>query len=153
MEKKIFRSRISVLLVIILFTVLLLPIIPIINSGNISDPAAFYTVVGVIVFIVLLLGGTRYIISNKWLYIKLWFIPFGQEDISVITSVKRSYNPLSSPAGSLKRLRVNFLCNSFWLISPVREQEFLDTLKEINPKIQINVSNKNDWWRIWDWDI
>jgi hypothetical protein len=55
-------------------------------------------------------------------------------------------------AGSFKKLKITK--SGFpYLISPVREQEFLDTLKEINPNISIRVSNKKGWWRFWDWDI
>jgi hypothetical protein len=39
------------------------------------------------------------------------------------------------------------------LISPVREQEFLEALKTVNPSIQITVSDKKGVWRFWDWDI
>ena len=41
-----------------------------------------------------------------------------------------------------------------WLnVSPVREQEFIETLKAINPDIEINVSDKKGIWRILGWDI
>ncbi|MDR0384874.1 MAG: PH domain-containing protein [Prevotellaceae bacterium] len=72
-----------------------------------------------------------------------------------IVSVKRSYNPLSSPAASLKRLQICVRNQKFpyLLISPVREHEFLDMLKSINSAIDIQVSEKRGKWRIWDLDI
>ena len=80
----------------------------------------------------------------------------GSIEISYISSVKRSYNPLSSPAASLKRLRIDLIGGSIFsytLISPVREQEFIKELKSLNPNIMINVPDKKGIWRIQDWDI
>lgn len=155
MERIVFRSRISVLLIIFISIVISPGIILTIRSGNIFNPG-FYTIVGVIVFIVFILSGIRYVITDKQLLLKIWGIPFGSYSISQIISVERSYNPLSSPAASLKRLRVRFKKGYKWpivLISPVREPEFLEKLKEINPGIDIQVNNKKARYRIWDWDI
>ena len=111
-----------------------------------------YTVSSVLLFIVLLFGGMRYVISGEKLYLKMWFISVGSRNIVDIVSVDRSYNLISSPANSLKRLRI---CskNSSILISPVREKEFIETLKAINPDIEVHIPEKTGIWRIWDWDI
>jgi hypothetical protein len=81
----------------------------------------------------------------------------GSVDIWDIVSIRRSYNPISSCAASLKRLEITFRGRSKkysgMLISPVREQEFFDTLKVIKPHIRINAPVKKDVWRFWDWDI
>jgi hypothetical protein len=82
----------------------------------------------------------------------MWGICFWSCNLSHIASVERSYNILSSPACSLKRLKIRGV-NIFVLISPAREQEFLDTLKKANPDIYIRVHDKKAWWRIWDLDI
>ena len=87
--------------------------------------------------------------------------PFVRIPISGITSVERSHNPWNGLAVSLKRLRLRFDRSYRWnppwpclpLVSPVREREFLETLKTINPNIQINVNDKKGWWCFWDWDI
>ncbi|MFR9580623.1 MAG: PH domain-containing protein, partial [Rikenellaceae bacterium] len=74
-----------------------------------------------------------------------------------IKTIKRSYNSLSSPAASLKRLEVKFYHKGraqSGLISPVREEEFITKLKEINPYIQVTINQKrNSILRFWDWDI
>jgi len=153
MEKKVFRSRISVLLVIILLAVLLPVAISIIRLGNIFNPG-FYIFLGVIVFIVFTLTGMRYVISGNKLHLEMWFISSGSVNIANIVSIKRTYNPLTSPAASLKRLAIH--CTTGWmggLISPVREKEFFEALKVVNPDIYIRVNDKKGWWRIWDWDI
>ena len=116
-----------------------------------------YTVsIVVIIVCVFIFGGIRYVITDKQVLLKFWGLT-GSCPLNQIVSVKRSYCPLSSPAASLKRLEVRFRKGytelPFCYISPVREQEFLETLKMLNPNIQIDVSNKKGWWRIWDWNI
>ena len=39
------------------------------------------------------------------------------------------------------------------LISPVREQEFIEDLKAINPDIYVRIPIKEGIWRIYNWDI
>jgi len=158
MEKKVFRSRISVLLsVIILLAILPVIIVPIVHSDNIFNHG-FYVSFGVMIFVIFLLGGIRYEITDEKLLIKMYGFLNGSYSISQITSVERSYNLLSSPAASLKRLRVDIKEGygkwlPYCLISPVREQEFLETLKRMNPDIDIRVNDKIEWWRFWDWDF
>lgn len=84
----------------------------------------------------------------------------GNVRISDIISVKRSYNPLSAPACSLKRLRIDLrkqakfpLLSPYLLLSPVREQEFIKELKSVNPDIYVCVPYKKGIWRVQDWDI
>jgi hypothetical protein len=119
-----------------------------------------YVICGLFVFVVLVLLGMRYIISGDRLYIKMFFSSFESINIANIISVKRSYNPLSSPASSLKRLRIDYRMVKrkkylylYMLISPVREQEFIDELKDVNSDISVNVPVKKGIWRIQDWDI
>ena len=147
-KKKVFRSRISGFLIVFILVVLCI---------GIYQPKSYqelYTLGGVFLLIVLLFGGMRYIISGEKLYLKMWIIPNGNKNISDIISVERSYNLLSSPSASLKRLRIHFATGSFdWLISPVREKEFIEALKAINPDIDIRIPEETGKWRLWDWDI
>ena len=39
------------------------------------------------------------------------------------------------------------------LISPDREQEFIEELKAVNPGIYVNIPESKGIWRFWDWDI
>ena len=108
---------------------------------------------GTLLFIILLFGGMRYIISDNKLHVKiLWCIPLETVDISTIISAERSYNFLSSPAVSLKRLQINFRKGSI-LISPVKEMEFIEELKAVNPDINVNIPVKEGAWCIQDLDI
>jgi len=152
-NKKVFRSRISVLILCSILAIFIPCTIPMIKHMIIPG---LLIMGGTIVFIVFLFSGMRYIISDGKLHTKIWTIPFLSVEIRNITSVKRSYNPLSSPAASLKRLRIDFGGTArfpYMLISPVREQEFIEELKAINPNIYVCVSNKKCIWRVQDWDI
>ena len=158
MERKIFRSRISILLIGIILLLCLPGLIPMIRSGNIFNPG-FYIIAGVFVFVVLLFCGMRYELTENHLIFKMWSATNIKIPLSVIVSVERSYNPLASGAASLKRLCIRFKKGykfPYTLVSPVREKEFLETLKKHNPDIYIRVSEKKGWhriYRIWDWDI
>lgn len=152
-EKKVFRSRISVLLLGLILAIFIPVSLPMFQHKIYSGMCILG---GTFAFIVLLFTGMRYIISGNKLYVKIWMIPIGSVKISDIVSVERSYNPLSSPAGSLKRLRIGSgkrTKYSYMLISPVREQEFIEDLKAINPNISVHVPIKKRVWRIHDWDI
>ena len=155
MEKKVFRSRVSILLLLFITAAVGFPMISIIRSGNILNPAT-YTFVGVLTFCFALFFGMSYVVKDGQLLIKTMGVTTAKAEISKIISIERSYNLLSSPAASLKRTKICFKKGyklPYWLISPVREQEFMDILKEINPDIYIRISNKEARWRIWDWDI
>jgi hypothetical protein len=148
---KVFRSRISVLLVLFILGAFIAPVVSTVQDR--VHPAAIVILIGTFAMAMLLLVSMRYTISGSKL---TWF--GGQTDIADIRSVKRSYNPLSSPASSLKRLRIVINgrggTNDTWLlISPVREREFIDALKAVNPDIEVDIQDKKGIWRIWDWDI
>jgi len=126
-------------------------------SNDIFTDPAFYIMTGVTLLMVFIFSGIRYEIIDEQLRISTWGTCKTDFHMSKIISVERSYNLLSSPAASLKRLKVSFKKGfgdfPYCLISPVREQEFLEILKKHNPDIYIRVEDKKDWWRIWDWDF
>ncbi|MCF8464622.1 MAG: PH domain-containing protein [Flavobacteriales bacterium] len=112
-----------------------------------------YGVIALVIFVVsMLLFATRYEIDEQHLIIKIGPISYGKIKLEDIISVERSYNPLSSPASSLKRLYIKAKSKDV-LISPVNEKDFVRLLKSCNSNISINISDKNDWWRFWDWDL
>jgi hypothetical protein len=157
-----FRSRISLVLVGFIVATFIVAFVPLLLIG-------IYVTCAIILVPTLLLVigvsvGCRYVIADDKLFIKMfWTAPYRSINIVNIVSVRRSYNPLSSPAASLKRLCLCFnkevpkgmkwMKYPYCLISPVREREFLDALKSVNPDIDIQVSDKQGKWRFWDWDI
>jgi len=164
MEKseKVFRSRISVLLLgLMLVPFIAMPIIAMTtptNRNEIIPVLLIVLIVGVtLAFAVVLICRTLYAIEGNKLHVNVWMIPFASIEISDIVSVERSYNPLSSPASSLKRLRLGLRKKGMFpyvLVSPVREEEFIEALKAVNPDIEVRVPpSAKGWWRIQDWDI
>ena len=152
MNSKVFRSRISVLIFGIILVVLISPFIQMIRYAY----KELYIVVGFFIFMIFLLTKVYYMISDGKLYTKVWFFSYGSIDIADIVSVERSYNPISAPAVSLKRLCIRFRKEMEYrefLISPDREQEFIEELKAVNPDIYVNIPESKGMWRIWDWDI
>ena len=149
--KKVFRSRISVLLVAFILPIFV-PLFMGINDSKMY--AELFILFVVLLPMILIFTGMRYVILDGKLYVKMWFIPYGSVNIANIISVERSYNPLSSPASSLKRLHIRLKTGGFgWLISPVREKEFIEELKAVNPDIYVRVPDKKGIWRFWDWDM
>jgi hypothetical protein len=115
-----------------------------------------YILGGVLLFCMWIFTSIRYVIAGDRLHINVCGICNAKLNIADVVSIKRSYNLLSSPAASMKRLEIRIKSTKkypYFLISPVCEQEFLDMLKAINPDIVIQVSDKKGKWRIWDWDI
>lgn len=149
-----FRSRISILLAGFVFAIFTLCSMPMIKGPIISG----ILIMGVtFLFLIIILGGIRYTLSDDKLCIKIGMITYGNVNISDIVSVERSYNPISSPASSLKRLKLKCRKGTanypYILISPVNEDEFIRELKDVNPDIQINIKREKSKWRIQDWDI
>ncbi|MEW9050554.1 MAG: PH domain-containing protein [Neobacillus sp.] len=95
-------------------------------------------VVAVSAFIGWLWFNTYYEIDGKNLKIVAGPIR-SKVEIKSITTIKRSRNLLSSPALSLIRLQVKYGKWNYALISPKNEELFCKRLKEINPKIDINI--------------
>ncbi len=163
MERKVFRSRVSVVLIILIAACFLPVLILMIRSGKVSSPG-FYIIIGILLFVGFIYGGIRYVVTDTQLLFKMWGIQKWSIPLTYIKSIKRSYNLLSLPAhllfpsaASVKNLIVRFKRGTtdwpYYVISPVRENEFLEILKEINPNIDIRVNDKKAWYRIWDWDI
>ena len=82
--------------------------------------------------------GTYYEINGKQL--KIVGGPFRWKiDIMTIISIRKTRNPLSSPALSLNRLEIQYGKWSTILISPKNEEQFCENLRKINSKININL--------------
>jgi uncharacterized membrane protein YdfJ with MMPL/SSD domain len=158
--KRVFRSRISVFIIVFILGIFIMAAIPIFQRGICQG---MNSLVPAFVFFVFLFCGMRYIISGDKLYLKIWMIPSGSVSIADIISIERSYKqPISSPAASFKRLRIDLTGVKFGLkgakfpyllISPIREREFIEALKAVNPDIIVQVSVKNRVWRVQDWDV
>jgi len=154
--RKVFRSRFSVLLIGFILVFLLPGVIPIFTHKIYQG---MYIEGGVFLFILLIFSGIHYVISEDKLYLKIWFVPTCSFKIADIASIKRSYDLFDVPTNttaSFKKLRLQFEREtkySYVHVSPVREQEFIEELKKVNPNINVSFYNKNGIGRILDWDI
>ena len=90
----------------------------------------------VVIFIALLFKTTYYIIDHNKLIIRAFVFINIKIDISEIISIKKTRNPISSPANSLDRLEIRYNTKDTVLISPLRKIEFIENLQKNNPKIQ-----------------
>ena len=155
-ERKIFRSRISVLLIGWILALLLPCSIPIFIHKIYQG---MYVLGGVFVFALLIYSGIRYVILEDKLYLKIWFIPTCSLKITNIASMKRSYYLFDIPTNttaSFKKLRIRFVRKtkySYIHVSPVREQEFIEELKKVNPNIYVSLYDKKGIGSILDWAI
>ena len=159
MTRKVYKTRVSLLYIPIFFVIFC----PILIIGNYALFAIFSIIGGIsAVLCYIVFRSMRYEIFGRELLCFYLGSTFCRIPISMIASIERSYNPYNGLAASLKRLRLHFNKGYKWnhpswyclpLISPEYEQEFLETLKVINPNIQINVCDKKGWWRFWDWDF
>ena len=153
-----FRPRISVLLIVINLTVFML-----LFMLMTKFPFWFssFILTGAFLLIVFVTTGVRYVIAENRLYMKIWMIPMGSVKIAEIISLKRTYNliapNISSQPRSLKRLSIGLVGGMpnfpHMLVSPAREQEFIEELIRINPNISVHVPVKKGGLRVWDWDI
>lgn len=101
-----------------------------------DSPATTLSCLCVLLFLGGIWFGTGYRIKEEFLIIKIGPIIERKINIHSINSIERSYDLIASPANDLKRLRLNYE-DSYVLISPVSEKEFLNHLKSINPEIVI----------------
>ncbi len=151
-----YRSRISVLLTAFILCLFANPVMYIFKN-NIHDYVKIIAIAVPIIFSLLIIATINYKIVDNTIEIRaLWFKMWSTIDIARIKTIKRSYNPLSSPAASLKRLEIKFYNKGrveTALISPVREREFIEKLKAINPNLVVKVAQKQSILRFWDWDI
>jgi len=150
-NEKVYRSRFSVVFFGIFLAMFIRFAIP-----PIIVPALF--IIGItVILIALLIGGMRYIILEDKLYLKIWTTPFLSIKITSIKSVERSYNFfLPKLSGSFKGTRITYLGKvSFCsiVITPAKEQDFIEQLKKINPNISVSVPVKKKIWCIFDWDV
>ena len=165
MEKKVFRSRTSVTS-LILWGLFLGGIACKFSGalGGYHNPVT-YGLIGFYAFKIMVCQMSRYVLTDKEIQIHyVWGKPSRYKIlISGIISARRSYNLIGACSYKLirfnvkesrKRHYINLWGSSTPSVAPVREQDFLEALKAINPNIQINVTDKKGlWWRFWGWDF
>jgi hypothetical protein len=90
----------------------------------------------VLAFVFILFRGTYYIINGNQLIIKAGFLFNKTLEISEVTKITETYNPLSAPAASLDRLEIKSN-KTYELISPKDKDGFIAEMVSLNPKIEV----------------
>lgn len=90
------------------------------------------------IFILWIWLTTYYVLDDSNLVIR--YGPFKKIiPLNLIKSVKKTINPLASPALSLKRLEITYGQYNNVLISPKNREEFMKILKERCPQAEIKI--------------
>lgn len=134
--KQRYASRISPALILILAAVFVPTTYLMVREGS---TAGLVINLATVVFIAVLFAGIRYEIREGTLYVHGSFLVKLRIPIREIRSIRRSYNPLASPAGSLRRLAVRYGENGMTLISPRDEAGFIQNLRALNPQIEVEL--------------
>lgn len=130
----LYRSKIGIELVALLVAVMLPEFITTLADKNNSDTEAPWIMGGVFIFVIALMTTTRYKIDGKLLRIYVLVFPYKPIDITTITAIKETNNPLSAPATSIDRLGITHP-KGYMLVSPKNKLEFIAALQQINPGI------------------
>lgn len=133
----VFRSRVSVGLVIFLVAIFGFAFFTTLSAGAVP---ALATLVPVVLLIVVLFASLRYIIDGNILYVRS--IPFTRGtayDLTKLKSISPSRTLLSSPALSLRRIKLDFGVGMPLIISPAAQDLFIDEIRRINPNVEVNL--------------
>lgn len=131
-----FRSRVSILLVIIVAAALSPGIITAFMNGEIVAALAV-SAVGVIILPMLFC--IRYRIEDDKLYVGEVFRRGEAFDLKKLESITPTRSLLSAPAASLHRIKLDFGCGKALIISPAMQDVFIDEILRINPNVKINM--------------
>ncbi len=96
----------------------------------------------IITLITYMFQTTQYAIEGNVLKIKCGFLYNKQIEINTIRKISETKNLLSSPATSVDRLEILYNKNDSVFISPKLKKEFISSIRELNPEIEINLRVK-----------
>lgn len=97
----------------------------------------FSFIIFVISFVVYTFSATYYTIGRDKLIIKSGLLFNSTIEIQNIKKISESYNIISSPALSFKRLEILYNKFDTVLISPKDKERFLSAIQKINPEVEI----------------
>jgi len=128
MQKKTYKSRVSILLVMLIVVICMIPIIFVPKE----DYLVFLAVMSPIVCAVILpLFSIKYVIDGNTLRICSMWIFHNDIDIRTIKMIEPSRSILSAPAASLNRLKISYGKYDEVLVSPRYQDDFIKTINEI----------------------
>ena len=83
--------------------------------------------------------GIHYTIDEDKLIVSDLFFVKETYELKKLKSITNTYNPVSSPAASLRRIKLDFGCGHPLIISPANQDIFIDEILRINPNVQVEV--------------
>ena len=131
---KTFRSKIDIRLLLIIVAVFTILSIKVTNT---QSWAIIITSAVVMLAMLGLILGLKYVISGDKLYIHYGIYFKRPIEIDKITKLSETRNPLSSPAASLDRIAIRYNSYDEVMISPKDKAEFIAELLKINNKITV----------------
>lgn len=129
-----FRSKIGIEIIALMGAGMMPGFITALADDKNNDTDVPWILAGVFVLIIALMTSTRYKIDGNLLRIYVLVFQYRPIDITTITQIKETNNPLSAPASSLDRLEIKHGTKSI-LVSPKDKQGFIASLQRINPNI------------------
>lgn len=92
-----------------------------------------------LVLVLVSLLSIRYTITEEGKLVVRAFFLKQTYDLSKLESITPSRSLLSSPAASLRRLRLDFGVGKPLIILPAAQEYFIEEVLRINPKVKVNL--------------
>lgn len=133
----VFKSRISVFLVVMMTVIIVMPFVTIPEEGFLVTLAA---IAPVVLIIVVLFASLRYVIDGNVLYVRSFPFTRGTAyDLTKLKSISPTRSLLSSPALSMKRIKLDFGVGMPLIISPRGQEVFIEEILRVNPNVEVNL--------------
>ena len=133
--KTVYPTKISPLLMSIVTIFLIVgPVFLCLRSGEWHP---LYICLPLFLLFLALFTSIKYEITDTQLIVRQAWIFKEVIDINRIKSIETTHTILSAPAASFDRLRISYNKYDEVIISPKRQKEFIQQLKDINPQISV----------------
>jgi hypothetical protein len=103
------------------------------SNNTVAQGILLFTMLAVIH----LLTNTNYTVDVEQLIIKCGFLYKKTLDINTIRKISKTNDPMSAPAASLDRLRIDYGKYDHILVSPREKAAFVQAILDINPNVEI----------------
>lgn len=130
----LYRSKIGVEIVALLAAGMIPGFITTLADDKQDKSEVLCILIPIYILVFGLMLSTRYKIDGNMLRIYVLVFPYKPIDITTITKIKETNNPLSAPANSLDRLGITH-GKGYMLVSPKDKAGFIAALQHINPNI------------------
>ncbi|MFV8270120.1 PH domain-containing protein [Flavobacterium sp. GT2N3] len=137
--KVTYRSKLGIELIIIF---LLVPVFIFFADNNNNKITAISSIGVVLLLLFFLYKSTYYTVDGIILIIKSAWLVNEKLDITSITKIAETNNPISSPATSIDRIEIFYNKFDSILISPIDKEKFINHLKKIKPTIKVVYKSK-----------